>query len=57
MFLNLFKAIVRPHLEYATSVWSPQYKKDMIAIEMCNDELLECYHVSRAKHILKDLKP
>ena len=33
MFLNLFKAIVRPHLEYATSVWSPQYKKDMIAIE------------------------
>ena len=33
MFLNLFKAIERPHLEYATSVWSPQYKKDMIAIE------------------------
>lgn len=33
MFLNLFKALVRPHLEYATSVWSPQYKKDMIALE------------------------
>ena len=33
MFLNLFEAIVRPNLEYATSVWSPQYKKDMIAIE------------------------
>ena len=33
MFLNLFNAIVRPHVEYATIVWSPQFKKDMIAIE------------------------
>ena len=33
MFLNLYKSLVRPHLEYATGVWSPQYKKDMIAIE------------------------
>ena len=28
MFLNLYKSLVRPHLEYATSVWSPMYKKD-----------------------------
>ena len=33
MFLNLFKSLVRPHLEYASTVWSPQHKKDMIAIE------------------------
>ena len=33
MFLNLYKSIVRPHLEYATCVWSPQYKKDAITIE------------------------
>ena len=33
MFLNLFKSLVRPHLEYATIVWKPQFKKDMIAIE------------------------
>ena len=33
MFFNLFKSLVRPHLEYATSVWSTQFKKDMIAIE------------------------
>ena len=32
MFPNLFKSLVRPHLEYATSVWTPQFKKDMIAI-------------------------
>ena len=36
MFLNLYNSLVRPHLEYATRVWSPLYKKDMIAIE--NDQ-------------------
>ncbi len=33
IFLNLYKSIVRPHLEYASSVWSPVFKKDRIAIE------------------------
>ena len=32
MFLHFNKSLVRPHLEYATSVWLPLYKKDMIAI-------------------------
>ena len=32
MFLNLYKSLVRPHLEYATSVWSPMYKKDSITL-------------------------
>ena len=27
IFLNLYKSLVRPHLEYAASVWSPVYKK------------------------------
>ena len=26
MFLSLYKSIVRPHLEYLTVVWSPQFK-------------------------------
>ena len=33
MFLNLYKSIVRPHLEYASTVWSVLYKKDCISIE------------------------
>ena len=33
MFLNLYKSMVWPHIEYATQVWSSQYKKDKITLE------------------------
>ena len=33
MMTQLFKAIVRPHLEYANVVWSPQYAKDSTLLE------------------------
>ena len=33
MFVMLFKALVRPHLEYANTVWSPHLKKDLILLE------------------------
>ena len=32
-FRTLFKAIVRPHLEYAQSVWAPHRKKDIRTVE------------------------
>ncbi len=32
-FLTLYKCLVRSHLEYCSSVWSPMYKKDSIALE------------------------
>jgi len=32
-FIMLYKAMVRPHVEYANSVWSPYKKGDIEAIE------------------------
>ena len=42
MFLNLYKFLVRPHLEYATSVWSPMYNKRQ-------------YHQRRATRLVNSL--
>ena len=47
MFLNLFKSLVRPHLEYATTIWAPIYKKDAIQIENVQ---------RRATRLVSDLK-
>jgi hypothetical protein len=33
IILPLYKTYIRPHLEYASVIWSPTYQKDIIAIE------------------------
>ena len=33
MSLSLYKSMVRLHLEYASVIWSPLYKKDTITLE------------------------
>ena len=49
MFLNLYKSLVRPHLEYATPVWYPFYKKDKIIIG--NVQRRETKLVTSCKHL------
>ena len=33
MFLSMYKSMVRPHLEYASVVWTPIYKKDKATLK------------------------
>jgi len=30
---RLYKALVRPHLEYGSIIWHPSYQKDKLAVE------------------------
>jgi len=33
ILLRLYKTLVRPHLEYSVSAWSPYYEKDKLLLE------------------------
>ena len=33
VLVNLYKSLVRPHLEYSTTVWNPHYQKDKNLLE------------------------
>ena len=46
MFVNLYKSLVRPHLEYTTVVKSPHFKKDIISTENVQ---------RRATHLVKSV--
>ena len=54
MFLTLYKSLLRPHLEYASVIWSPRYKKDAILLENVQRRATRMLRYLRNKNILKD---
>ena len=36
VILQLYKSLVRPHLEYSILAWLPYFQKDMICLKGCN---------------------
>lgn len=47
VFMNLYKALARPHLEYGSTVWPVLYKKDQIAIENVQQRATKLVHSIR----------
>ena len=41
IFIKLYKAFIRPHLEYGNIVWHPSLKRQSIAIEKVGNEELQ----------------
>ncbi len=54
-FLNLYKTMVRPHVEYDSCIWSSYYQKEIeILGTVHRDKQLSCCLVSAIFHIMRD---
>ena len=55
MMVNLYKSLVRPHLEQCVSVWSPHYQKDKELLERVQHRftrMIEGFHLCHAERLL-----
>jgi len=55
-FLKLYKALVRPHVEYGNVIWHPHLKRQSIAVERVQRRatklLKECHEMSYSERLL-----
>ena len=56
IMVRLYKALVRPHLEYCVSVWSPHYTKDKNLLERVQHRFTRMIKDVRDKEYLDRLK-
>jgi len=54
MTVNLYKSLVRPHLEQCVSVWSPHYQKDKELLERMQHRFTKMIEGFRHYHMERD---
>ena len=54
MMVNLYKSLVRPHLEQCVTVWSPHYQKDKELLERVQHKLTKTIESCHLCHMQKD---
>ena len=48
VFIRLYKQLIRPHLEYATCVWNPHFKRDIRMLEQVQRRATKCVQLYMA---------
>ena len=54
MFLNSFKSLIRPHLEYYSIIWNPRYKKDTILLENVKRRATQMLNILKKKVLYRN---
>ena len=55
VLLKMYKSVVRPHLEYCSSVWSPHYKKDKELLEKIQHRFTRLFKELRQLNIMQNV--
>jgi len=56
VMVQLYKSLVRPHLEYCSPVWNPHYSKDKAMVERVQHRFTRLFSELRVMTRLKTLK-
>jgi len=56
VMVRLYKSLIRPHLEYSTSIWNPHYEKDKVLLEKVQRRFTRLFKDLRSREYDERLK-